>query len=110
MDKGIVVPLALFFSVVYVIKLLVDARMRFLFAQSSSPDTVAALYASENTLRHASSLRWGLVLICVAAGLAIAAQAQWSAFSLHGMAVLLGATGVGHLLAFVAQRRLQSGT
>jgi hypothetical protein len=106
MDKGIVVPLALFFAVVFVIKLLVDARMRYLFFQSGSPEVVAALFAGEEKLRRTSSLRWGLVLTCLALGLAIATQAQWSAFSLPGLAVLLGAAGIGNLLAFGLQERL----
>jgi hypothetical protein len=100
MDKGIVVPLALFFAVVYVIKLLVDARMRFLFSQASSPEVVAALYTSEAKLRRASALRWGVLLVVLSLGLAIAAQAQWPAMSLQALALMLGAAGIGNLLAF----------
>lgn len=106
MDKSIVVPIGLFVAVVYTIKLLVDARMRFLFFKGGAPDTVEALYKGEETARRMASLRWGLVLSCLALGLALAGAMDWPALSLPSLAVLLAALGLGNLASFFAAQVL----
>ena len=110
MDKSIIVPIGLFVSVVYTIKLLVDARMRWLFFQGGAPETVEALYQGEERVRRQGSLRWGLVLCSLAAGLAVASVAGWPPLALPSIAVLLGALGVGNLAAFFAARMLEGRT
>lgn len=105
MDKGIVVPLALFFAVVYGLKLLVDARMRYLFFKAGSPESVQALFEGEDGLRRANSLRNGVLLIALAIGLAICASAQWQVFSVQGVAAMLAAGGVGNLVAYALGRK-----
>jgi hypothetical protein len=107
-DKSIVVPIGLFVAVVYTIKLLVDARMRFLFFKGGSPDTVQALYRGEARARQLASLRWGLVLCCLAAGLTLAHAMQWQPFSLPSLAVLLAAVGVGNLACFFAAQHVDT--
>ena len=107
MDKSIVVPIGLFVSVVYSIKLLVDARMRYLFFKGGAPDTVEALFRGEERLRRLGSLRWGLVLVALALGLALAGAFQWPALSLPSLATLLGAVGVGNLVSYWAAQRLE---
>lgn len=106
MDKSIVVPIGLFVAVVYTIKLLVDARMRYLFFKGGAPDTVEALYRGQEHARRMGSLRWGVVLCCVAAGLALASAWQLQALSLAAWALLLGSLGVGNLLSFALAQRL----
>lgn len=106
MDKSIVVPIGLFLSVVVSLKLLVDARMRYLFFKGGAPDTVEALFAAEERLRRQGSLRWGVVLCMLAAGLALAQAAGVSAWSVAGVACVLGAVGAGHLVAYALARRL----
>jgi fatty acid desaturase len=108
-DKSIVVPLGLFVAVVYTIKLLVDARMRFLFFKGNAPDTVEALYRGEERARRLASLRWGLVLCCVALGLTVAGLMQWQALSLPSLAVMVAALGLGHLASFFAAQHLDKG-
>ncbi len=106
MDKNIVVPIGLFLAVVYSLKLLVDARMRYLFFKGGAPDTVEALYAGEERLRRQASLRWGVVLCALAAGLAVAHNAGFAAWSLAGIATVLGAVGLGNLVAYALAQRL----
>lgn len=106
MDKSIIVPIGLFVSVVYTIKLLVDARMRYLFFKGDAPDTVEALYRGEERARRMGSLRWGLVLLALAAGLALASGMGWAPLSLPSLAVLLASLGLGHLASFVASWKL----
>ncbi len=98
MDKSIVVPIGLFVSVVYTIKLLVDARMRYLLFRAGAPDTVQALFEGEEQLRRMGSLRAGTVLVGLALGLAVASAQGWALTTLPGLAVLLGAWGVALLV------------
>jgi hypothetical protein len=105
-DKNIIVPIALFLAVVYTIKLLVDARMRYLFFKAGAPDTVEALFRGEEHMRRMGSLRWGLVLLTLGLGLAVAAKMDWPALSLPSLALLVCTLGLGNLLAFVAARAL----
>jgi hypothetical protein len=93
-------------AVVYTIKLLVDARMRFLFFKGGAPDTVEALYRGEERARRLASMRWGLVLCCLALGLTAAAAMEWQALSLPSLAVLVAALGLGNLACFFAAQYL----
>jgi hypothetical protein len=106
LDKSIIVPVALFIAVVYSIKLLVDARMRFLFFKGGSPETVQALFMGEERLRRQGSLRWGLVMTALALGLSLASAMDWQALSLPGLATILAALGVGNLVSFAWAQRL----
>jgi hypothetical protein len=107
MDKSIVVPLALFFSVVYALKLLVDARMRYLYWKGgSSPETVAAMFAGEERLRRLGALRWGVVAFTLGAVLLLADTTGLKLFSAGGLAVLLVALGLGNIAAFACTEYL----
>lgn len=108
MDKNIVVPLALFFSVVYAIKLLVDARLRYLFWKGgSTPEAVAALFAGEERIRRHASLRVALVASTLGVALLMLDAVGATLWSLNGVAALLLALGAGNLLAFAALEWLQ---
>jgi hypothetical protein len=107
MDKGIVVPLALFFSVVYGLKLLIDARLRYLFWRGGgTPETTAALFAGEERLRRMGMLRLGIVSVAVAAGLLMADATGTQLLSTPGLGMLLLALGLGNLAAFGAGEML----
>ena len=104
MDKGIIVPLALFFSVVYLVKLLVDARMRFLFFKGAPPESAQMLFEGEAQLRRANSLRNGVLLLALAIGLGLCALMNWQVLSTPGAAAMLAAGGAGNLLAYALER------
>lgn len=106
MDKSIIVPVGLFVAVVYSIKLLVDARMRYLFFKAGSPEAVQALFVGEERLRRLASLRWGLVLTALAVGLGLSSAMAWEAWSLPGLAMVLAALGLGNLASFWVTSRL----
>jgi hypothetical protein len=106
-DKSIVVPIGLFVAVVYTIKLLVEARMRYLFFKGDAPETVEALYRAEERTRRMAALRWGLVLLSLAAGLAVADAKGWQPLSLPALAVLMAALGLGNLASFAAALLLE---
>jgi hypothetical protein len=106
MDKSVLVPIGLFASVVYSLKLLVDARMRYLFMKSGMPDAVSAMLTGEEQLRRMGTLRWGLVLTALAAGVGVTAAMAWDPLSAPGIATLLGGLGVGNLVAFAVAHKL----
>mgnify|MGYP003598160379 CR=1 FL=1 len=106
MDKSIVVPIGLFVAVVYSLKLLVDARMRYLFFKGGAPDTVEALFRGEERLRRQAGLRWGVVLCALAAGLGVAQAVGFQTWSVGGLATVLAAIGLGQLAAYALARHL----
>lgn len=107
MDKGIVVPLALFFSVVYALKLLVDARLRYLFWKGgSTPEAVSALFAGEERLRRQGGLRLGIVSLTLGGALLAVQLVGVPLLSVGGLAALLLALGLGNIAAFVCAEAL----
>lgn len=106
MEKNTLVPIALFFSVVWTIKLLVDARVRVLLMRSSSEELLRAMLAGEERSRSRNALRWGLVLVVLAVAFGIIALFDFHGPTPGAIAVLLGATGVGNLAYFAIARRL----
>jgi hypothetical protein len=99
MDKNIVVPALLFFCVTYAFKLLIDARLRVLLMRAASPETVTALLAGEQQLRQAETLRGGLSMLGLAAGLALVAVCDWPPISAATFAVLLAGVGSAQIAA-----------
>jgi hypothetical protein len=108
LDKNFA-AIVLFLCVTYSVKLLVDARMRYLFVRGESPQSVQTLLQGEERLRRASSLRWGLILVFVALGFALVEWAGWREIRPGTLAVMAAAAGLGNLAAFVAARRFGSG-
>ncbi|WP_374661504.1 hypothetical protein [Inhella sp.] len=97
MDKHIVVPALLFLCVTYAFKLLIDARLRYLLLRAESAETVSALLAGEQRLRQAETLRGGLSMLGLAAGLALVAAFDWAPLSAATFAVLLGGVGLAQV-------------
>lgn len=105
LDKNFA-AVVLFLCVTYSLKLLVDARMRYLFVRGESPQVVLAMLQGEERLRRAGSLRWGVILIFLALGFAVVEFAGWREVRAGTLAVMAAAAGLGNLAAFVATRRL----
>lgn len=100
------IPIALFVCVYLAIKAVVDARARRqMVATNGSQDLVRSILEGEETRRRHASLRWGTVLAVLAIGFAIV-EAGWTDVTPGVFAVLLGATGLGNLVAWFAARRL----
>ena len=107
MDFDILIPITLFICVVYAIKVVVDARTRAkLIASNGSEDLIRSLVQAEALQRRHASLRWGILLLCVGIGFGMIESFGWREITPGVVAVLLGVTGVGNLLAFVASRKL----
>ena len=107
MDQNIIIPVALFVSIVYAIKVVVDALVRRQMINSgTSQEVVASLLRSEEQRQRHSSLRWGIVLVALAIGFGIIQWAGWRDLTPGMIAVLAGVTGLGNLAFYTIARRL----
>lgn len=106
MEFGILVPIALFFSIAWTIKAIVDARVRHRMVQSNgSPELVASIVQGEEAHRRHAALRWGCVLLALGLGFAVVEAFGWDDVRPGTIAVLLIATGIGNLVAYRVSRR-----
>jgi len=103
----VLIPITFFFCVTYAIKLLVDSRTRSkLIAANGSEELVRSLVQNEEQQRRHASVRWGVVLVCLAVGFALIEFFGWDDVTPGAIAVLLGATGVGNLVSYYISRDL----
>lgn len=109
MDSQVLIPIVLFVSTAYVIKVIVEAYLRKRMVELvGSGETLAALFEAEARHRSTASLRWGIVLTFLALAFGAIEAAGWHAITPGVIAVLLAATGIGHLVYFAIARRLAS--
>jgi hypothetical protein len=102
-------PLIALGMLVWVIKAWMDARVRGkLVASTSSQELVRAVLSSDEERRRLAPLRWGMVLTCLAAALAIIDAAGWQEATPGVFAILLAATGLGNLGSFPVMHWLRS--
>lgn len=107
MNFGMLIPITLFICITYAIKLLVDARTRSkLIAANGSEELIRSLVQNEEQQRRHASVRWGVVLVCLAVGFALIEFFGWDDVTPGAIAVLLGATGVGNLVSYYISRDL----
>jgi hypothetical protein len=107
MDFELLIPITFFFCVTYAIKALLDARTRGkLIAANGSEEMIRSLVQNEEQQRRHASVRWGIVLVCLAVGFALIEFFGWDDITPGAIAVLLGATGIGNLVSFYVSRDL----
>lgn len=106
MDKGILIPIALFVCVAYVFKILIDGCVRWMmFNRGGSDELVRMLGDAEDRRRREAALHWGAVLLALALGLGLDALVDWHDLTMASAAVLLGATAAGNLAYYFISRR-----
>ena len=109
MNFEILIPITLFLAIAYVIKVIVDARVRrAMIGANGSEDLVRSIMAGEDMRQKHSSLRWGVTLIAVGIGFGLIEAGGWSEITPGVIAVLAGATGLGNLAYYFLSRRLAS--
>jgi len=107
MDFDVLIPITLFLCITYAIKALLDTRMRSkLLSNNASEEMIRSLVQNEELQRRHASVRWGVVLVCLAVGFALIEFFGWDQVTPGAIAVLLGATGVGNLVSFSISRNL----
>jgi hypothetical protein len=104
-EKGILVPIALFLCVTYGVKLLIDARMRWLMMHAGTEEQLRALLAGEAQARTFAALRWGVVLVALGVAFGLIHLIGWREVTPGAIALLAGATGLGNLAYFALARR-----
>ncbi|RPD84047.1 hypothetical protein [Luteimonas sp. 100069] len=106
MDYAILIPITMFVCTYLSIKAVVDARTRRqMVAINGSEDMLRSLLDGEEARRRQASLRWGTILLALALGFAGIEAFGWTEATPGVFALLLGATGIGNLVAFALARR-----
>ncbi|MBQ4855469.1 hypothetical protein IMW82_12400 [Rhodanobacter sp. B2A1Ga4] len=107
MNFGELIPISLFVCIAYSIKVCVDAMVRrHMVNAGGSEELVNSLLRDEEQRRRHSSLRWGIVLVALAAGFGLIQWYGWQEVTPGMIAVLAGATGLGNLAFFAISRRI----
>jgi hypothetical protein len=107
MNFEILIPITLFICIVYAIKVVVDARLRKQMVDSNgAQDLVRSMLESEELQRRHASLRWGIILVALAAAFGLIQASGWNEVTPGVIAMLIGATGLGNLAYYVLSRRL----
>ena len=107
MNFGDFIPISLFVCIAYSIKVCVDAMVRRQMVNAGgSEELVNSILRDEHQRRRHSSLRWGVVLVALAAGFGLIQWFGWQDVTPGLVAVLAGATGLGNLAFFAISRRL----
>ena len=107
MDIGELIPIVLFICIVWAIKIVVDARLRRQIIDSNgSQELVRSMLEGDEIRRRHESLRRGIILVAMAVGFAaINGAGGFEVFTPMSLAILLGATGLGHLAYYLVARR-----
>lgn len=107
MNYEILIPIALFASIAYAIKVVVDSRVRRqMFTSNGSEALVQSILEGEESRRRHSSLRWGIVFVALAIGFMLVHAFGWTEPNAGVVALLLAATGLGNLAYYAASRKL----
>jgi hypothetical protein len=107
MDFDFIIPVTLFVCIAYAIKVTVDARVRRKMIDSNgSQELMQSIVAGDEASRRHASLRWGIVLVCLAVAFGVIQSFGRHEINPGDIALLLGATGVGNLVYYAIARKL----
>jgi len=97
-DFALLVPITLFVSVVFIIKFVVDARVRRRMAEThASDDLVRSMLQADEQNRRLSALKWGLVLVLLGLSFGLIDALGLNPDDPATYGLLLGAAGLGLL-------------
>lgn len=101
------IPISLFVCIAYAIKAVVDARVRKqLVASNISQELIQSIVEADELRRRHATLRWGTILIALAIGFGLMESLNLREITPGVLAILLGATGIGNLVAYTLSRKL----
>ncbi len=109
MDHALI-PITLFvcltYSFVYLVKAVVDARMRSLLARSgASEELLRSILTGEEQQRRFAALRWGITLVAIALGFMLIQLLGITDVTPSAIAILAGAVGAGQLTFFALSNK-----
>lgn len=100
------VPIALFACVTYAFKAVLDAVMRYrLLHEPGTEELLRSLLEGEAAERREASLRWGILLVALAAGFGLIQVFGWTDLTPGTLGALVGSVGIGHLVFHALARR-----
>jgi uncharacterized membrane protein YoaK (UPF0700 family) len=101
------IPIVLFLSIVFAIKIVVDARFRSkLLSTGGAEDLLRSLARDEDLRRRHGALRWGIVLVLLAVAFAVIGAVGWQDATPGAIAVVLAALGLGNLAYYLIVRKI----
>ena len=107
MELEIFIPIVLFICITYAIKAVVDARVRKQLVTSNvSQELIQSIVEADELRRRQSTLRWGAILLALGVGFGLMEAFGWRDVTPGVFAVLLGATGIGNLIAYYLSRKM----
>lgn len=107
MEFELFIPIVLFICITYAIKAVVDARVRKQLVTSNvSQELIQSIVEADEMRRRQSTLRWGAILLALAVGFGLMEAFGWRDVTPGVMAILLGATGIGNLIAYHLSRKM----
>lgn len=106
MNFEVLIPIALFAAIAYMVKVVADTLVRKRLVESNgSEDLVRSMLAGEAERARTGSLRWGIVMVALAVGFGLVEAGGWDDLTPGVVAILLGATGLGNLAYYALGRR-----
>lgn len=106
-NLDLMIPITLFVCITYAIKAVVDARVRKqLVASNVSQELIQSIVEADELRRRHATLRWGVVLVALAIGFGLMEAFGWRDFTPGVLSILLGATGIGNLVAYHLSRKM----
>lgn len=101
------IPITLFVCIAYAIKAVVDARVRKQLVTSNvSQELIQSIVEADELRRRHATLRWGVTLIALAIGFGLIEALGLREITAGVLAILLGTTGIGNLVAYHLSRKL----
>ena len=108
MTSNDLVIIGFFASITYVVKTLVDARVRWKMAKSEhgSDRYIRTLVYADDHRRRAESIKWGIVLTLLSFGFLAIHAFGWEDINSGVISILLAAVGIGNLLAVFVVKKI----
>lgn len=107
MDFALLVPIAMVISVVAIIKIVTDSRLRRRLAETNaSEDLIRAMLTADEQSRSLAALKWGIVLTVVGLALGLISALHLDGNDPATFGLLIGSAGLGMLgFHFIAARK-----
>jgi len=98
MDLTVFIPITLFVSIVWIVKLVTDSRLRRRLSEThASEDLVKAMFQSDEINRRHSALKWGLVMVTIGTAFGLIDGLNLGPDDPATFGILFAATGLGLL-------------
>ena len=107
MNPATVALLGLFVCIAYVIKTIVEGRVRSKLIAISDSDLVTTILIGEEQRRRMDALQWGTVLSVLAAGFGVVQAIGWHEVTAGAVGILVGSTGLGNIIFYSIARKVK---